>query len=115
MDIRERQQDGLTILALTGRLTVNDQPGLLKTAVATSVDRGVRCVVLDLSDVKYIDSTRLGELIASHVTLSRQGGRLCLAATPARVAELLAMAGLDGIFDRYDTVADAVASAKPLG
>ena len=112
MEIRERQQDGVTVIALAGRLTVNDKPGLLKGAVAGAAERGARQVVLDLADVHYIDSTRLGEVIASHVTLSRLGGRLQLAAVPARVAELFAMAGLDGIFSHYPTVDLAIADRR---
>src|SRR5437016_8347801 len=109
MEIRERQDGGVTIIELTGRLTVNDQPGMLKEAVATAVERGARIVLLDLAAVRYIDSTRLGELIAAHVTFSRQGGRLRLVATPPRIADLLTMAGLDGIFERFATIDDAKA------
>jgi anti-sigma B factor antagonist len=109
MDIRERQQDGVTVIELAGRLTVNDRPGLLKGAVGAAVERGARMVVLDLSSVKYIDSTRLGELIAAHVTLSRLDGQLRLAGTPPRVTELFAMAGLDCVFARFDSVAAAIA------
>jgi anti-sigma B factor antagonist len=85
MEIRERQVQDITIVELAGRLTVNDQPGLLKEAVAEAVRRGARRVLLDLSGVRYIDSTRLGELIAAHITVSRQGGRLTLVATPPRI------------------------------
>jgi anti-sigma B factor antagonist len=109
MELTERQDGDVAVITLTGRLTVNDKPGLLKGAVATAVARGAKHVVLDLGSVKYIDSTRLGELIAAHVTLSRQGGRLSLAGVPARVSELLSMAGLDGVFSRYETVQDAIA------
>ena len=108
MELSERQEGDVTVITLTGRLTVNDKPGLLKGAVATAVGRGAKHVVLDLSAVKYIDSTRLGELIAAHVTLSRQGGRLSLAGVPVRVAELLGMAGLDGVFSRFPNVGDAI-------
>lgn len=108
MEIRERQQDGVTVIELAGRLTVNDRPGMLKGAVGAAVERGARQVVLDLSSVMYIDSTRLGELIAAHVTLSRLGGKLQLAGTPPRVTELFAMAGLDGVFSRFASVSDAI-------
>src|SRR5215510_15986815 len=96
MEIRERQLGELTVVELTGRLTVNDQPGLLKEAVAAAVGKGARHVVLDLSGVRYIDSTRLGELIAAHITVTRQGGRLKLVAAPDRIVELLSLAGLGG-------------------
>ena len=108
MEIRERQVRDVTIVELAGRLTVNDQPGMLKEAVAEAVKRGARRVLLDLSGVRYIDSTRLGELIAAHVTVSRQGGRLTLVATPPRIIELLDMAGLDGVFERLSTVEEAI-------
>jgi len=110
MDIRERQTGNLTIVELAGRLTVNDQPGLLKEAVASAVARGARNVLLDLSGVRYIDSTRLGELIAAHVTVTRQGGKLKLVGTPERIVELLQMAGLDGIFERFATADEAARS-----
>ena len=80
---------------------------MLKEAVAGAVKRGARHVLLDLGGVHYIDSTRLGELIAAHVSLSRQGGQLRLVATPARIMDLLAVAGLDGIFERFATMAEA--------
>jgi anti-sigma B factor antagonist len=110
MDIRERQIDGVTLLELGGRFTAADEPGRLRDAVALAVKQGARQVVLDLSSVHYIDSTRLGELITAHISLSRQGGRLVLAATPPRILELLDLAGLDGIFERHDSVAVAIQS-----
>ena len=112
VDIRERQVGELTVVELTGRLTVTDHPGVLKEAVAAAVAQGARHVVLELSGVRYIDSTRLGELIAAHITVSRQGGKLKLVGTPDRVTELLRMAGLDGVFERFATTDDAARSLK---
>ncbi|MCC7009200.1 MAG: STAS domain-containing protein [Acidobacteria bacterium] len=105
--VRERLEGGIGIIELAGRLTVNDQPGLLKEAVAHVVDRGARHVLVDLSGVPYIDSTRLGELIAAHVTLSRRGGRLHLSGTPRRIIDLLVLAGLADVFERFDSLEDA--------
>jgi anti-sigma B factor antagonist len=112
MELKERQIGNITVVELAGRLTVNDQPGALKEAVAEAVKRGARRVLLDLSGVRYIDSTRLGELIASHVSVTRQGGRLTLVATPPRIVELLDMAGLNGVFERLETIDEAVAEAN---
>lgn len=106
-NIRERLDGGIGVVELDGRLTVNDDPGMLKEAVARIVQRGAVNVLIDLSGVNYIDSTRLGELIAAHVTVSRHGGRLKLVRTPARVVELLAIAGLGDVFERFDSVDEA--------
>jgi anti-sigma B factor antagonist len=102
----------VAVLTVGGRLTVTDEPGQLKAAVARALSQGARHVVLDLGGVQYIDSTRLGELIAAHVAVSRQGGQLRFARTPARVAELVAMAGLGDLFPQFETVEDAVRGAR---
>jgi anti-sigma B factor antagonist len=112
MDIRTERTGDVAHIALRGRVTVSDRPGLLKQAVAASVDEGARHVLLDLSGVRYIDSTRLGELIAAHVTVSRHGGRLKLIGTPARIVELLVTAGLDSVFDRYASADEAARSLE---
>ncbi len=92
------------IVELTGRVTVSDYPGLVKEAVAAVLQDGARNVLVDLSGVNYIDSTRLGELIAAHVTVTRQSGRLKLVRTPARVVELLLLSGLGDVFERFDSI-----------
>jgi anti-sigma B factor antagonist len=112
MEIRVRDVGEFAILELTGRLTVNDQPGLLKESVNDAMGRGARTVLIDLSGVRYIDSTRLGELITAHITISRLGGKLRLVGTPDAILELLAISGLDGIFPRYATIEDATAELR---
>ena len=107
MEIRQKQSGPIAILELEGRLTVNDQPGLLKEAVNAALQNGARHVLLVLSGVGYIDSTRLGELIAAHITVSRRGGRLRLVGTPDRINELLTLAGLESVFERFATTDEA--------
>jgi anti-sigma B factor antagonist len=108
MEIRERRSGNRIVVELTGRLTVNDQQGALREAITGALRDGAKDVLLDLSGVRYIDSTRLGELISAHITVSRSGGRLKLIGTPNTILELLAMAGLDGIFERHATIEDAI-------
>ena len=103
MQITEKRNGPIAVLELTGRLTVNDQPGMLREAVTAALQDGARHVLLNLAGVFYIDSTRLGEIISAHVTVARRGGRLCLVGTPDRITELLAIAGLEGVFERFAT------------
>ena len=109
MEIRQQQTGPVAIMELAGRLTVNDQPGMLKEAVAGALQGGAKHVLLVLSGVHYIDSTRLGELIAARVTVTRRGGRLCLIGTPDRINELLTIAGLEGVFERFSSIEAATA------
>jgi anti-sigma B factor antagonist len=104
MEITRRLDDGIAVLGLVGRLTVNDTPGLLKTAAARAIADGASAVALDLSQVPYIDSTRLGELIAAHITVTRQHGRLVLICPTQRITALLRLAGLEGIFETFESL-----------
>ncbi len=110
MEIHSSLDGTIATLKMTGRLTVSDEPGSLKQAAADAVAGGAKSVVLDLSQVPYIDSTRLGELIAAHVTVSRQGGRLVVAGATSHISNLLKVAGLGGIFESFGSVADAHAA-----
>ena len=83
---------------------MNDTPGLLKTEATQAVADGARAVILDLAQVPYIDSTRLGELIGAHITVARQGGRLVLVCPTERITALLTLAGLGGIFETYSSL-----------
>ena len=107
MEITRRIEDGIAVLALVGRLTVNDTPGQLKAAAAQAIAEGAHAVALDLSQVPYIDSTRLGELIAAHITVARQNGRLVLICPTQRITALLKLAGLEGIFETYPSLDQA--------
>jgi len=110
MNIEVHRQGDVAIIALEGRLTFNDRPRQLRDVVLGALAGGAKHVLLDLSAVRYIDSTRLGELIGAHVSVTRQGGRLKLVKTPDRIVELLAIAGLDGVFERFDSIEAALNS-----
>lgn len=110
MLISERTIDEVTIVDIAGRLTMNEGRGLVKGAVDRLIDRGSTQIVLNLEGLKYIDSACLGELIQSHAALCRKGGRLKLVKTPEHLHELLRLAGLEGVFDSFDTEIDAARS-----
>ena len=116
MLVSERTIDDVTIVDIAGRLTMNEGRGLVKGAVERLIDRGSVHVVLNLEGLKYIDSACLGELIQSHAALCRKGGRLKLVRTPDHLHELLRLAGLEGVFDSFNTEAEAARSfSAPFG
>lgn len=78
----------------TGRLTLSDSNGALKNAVNALVEAGRARFVLNLEGVPYVDSSGLGEIASAHVTVSRTGGRLLLAAVNERVMEALTVTKL---------------------
>ena len=112
MEIHEQRTGDAVVLALVGRLTVSDKTGLLKDAVMRHLAAGARHILIELADVVYIDSTRLGDLIATHIAVTKQGGRLTLVRVPPRVAALLSLAGLDPLFEQQSSL-EAALSHEP--
>jgi anti-anti-sigma factor len=113
MNIEQRQVGDITLIDVRGRLTMNDGHGQLKQTITGLTERGCVRIVLNLQDLRYLDSACLGELINSHIRLSRQQGRLKLLNVPNHLHELLKLAGLEGVFETFTSEADAVRSFQP--
>jgi len=69
---------------------------------------GGRRIVLDLSGVRYMDSTGLGALLTVYRNTIAAGGSLCIAAVRPQVATLLRVVHADRVMDVYDTVQEAL-------
>lgn len=84
---------------------------VLKSSLVALLGQGFTHFVLDLSQVRYLDSTGLGVLIAFSRRLAEDGA-ITLAQAPSSVAALLEMTGLDATFDVCATVEDALAHVQ---
>jgi anti-sigma B factor antagonist len=116
MQIEERAVAGVTVLAVSGEITLNSGGGqALKEKVAALMQEGRRRLVLELGSVTYVDSAGLGQLVQVQLTTAGQGGMLKLANTGPRLRQLLAVAKLSKIFDSHETEAAAVASFEATG
>ena len=111
MQIEERTSGEVTVMKVTGDITLN-QGGdvLLKDKVQSLLQQGQRKLVLDLGNVSYVDSAGLGQLVQIHATAKSKGGSLRLVNVTKRLKDLLVVTKLVTIFDSYDSEAEAVAS-----
>jgi len=110
MKYTTRQVDGVTILDLTGRITLGEGSVTLRDAVKDTVAKGSKKILLNLKDVDYIDSSGLGELVAGYTTVKNQGGELKLLHLTDKVHDLLQITKLYTVFDIHDNEAHAVSS-----
>jgi anti-sigma B factor antagonist len=87
LSVQDQEVGGVTVVRPAGRLTLSDSNGALKHAINSLVEAGRARFVLNLEGVPYVDSSGLGEIASAHVTVSRTGGQLLLAAVPDRVMD----------------------------
>ncbi|HEX6880143.1 MAG TPA: STAS domain-containing protein [Terriglobales bacterium] len=112
MKASTRQVDGVTIIDLSGRITLGEGSVVLRDTIRESVGKGVKKILLNLGDVTYIDSSGIGELVSAYTTVRNQGGELKLLNLTKKVHDLLQITKLYTVFDVRDDEAGAVGSFK---
>ena len=110
MIIQERAVDSVVVLDLGGRLALGDGDGLLKERVQQLIAGGTRRIILNLTDVSYVDSAGLGALVAVFLDSKKQGGSVKLVNPSKRLRDLLTMARLLTVLEITDSEPEAVAS-----
>ena len=112
MDIRieERIVGDVTILDIDGRLTIGLPAQRLKDKINSLTSEQRVQIVLNLKNVPYIDSSGLGQLVASYGSVVKAGGALKLLNVGSRNNDLLSITRLVTVFESFDTEAEAVQS-----
>jgi len=110
MKTSTRQVDGITILDLSGRITLGEGSVQLRDAVRDLLSKGSKNILLNLGDVNYIDSSGIGELVSAFTTVRNQGGELKLLNLTKKVHDLLQITKLYTVFDIKDDEASAIAA-----
>jgi anti-sigma B factor antagonist len=76
--LTERQIGAVTVLDLVGKLTIDHDAQRLKDKINSLIQQGRTEIVLNLTDVSYIDSGGLGQLVASYGSVAKTSGGLKL-------------------------------------
>lgn len=97
----------IPVLQVHGEVDVYSAPAL-KERIAESISGAAPVVVIDLSNVEFMDSTGLGALVAARTTAVEAGGRLPVVCDRDRILKLFQITGLDGVFEVYPSVEAAV-------
>ena len=115
LEYKIRQTREVTILDLTGRISVGEAlafgPGsgtVLSDVIRDLASKGHRKILLNLKDVKYIDSSGMGDVMRSFTGLQRLGGELKLLSPAPRVLEALQLTRLHKILKIEDDEVSAI-------
>ena len=110
LTLEERHAGDVTVLVLTGEMTLDDGDLAFRKRIHDLIDRGRPKVVLDLGGVTYIDSSGVGMLVAKLKTLKEHGGDMKLLHLNRRAETLFGMLKLLIVFETFQDEAAAVRS-----
>jgi anti-sigma B factor antagonist len=105
-----RQVDDVTVVDVSGRITLGEGNVMLRELVRQLVEAGHKKIALNLHEVGYVDSSGLGELVKAYATVRNQGGQLILVNPSKRVQDLLRLTNLSAVFTIEADEASAIKS-----
>jgi anti-sigma B factor antagonist len=108
MKTSTRQVNGVTVVDLSGRITLGEGSVVLRDTIRDLVGKGDKKILLNLGDVSYIDSSGIGELVSAYTTVRNQGGELKLLNLTKKVHDLLQITKLYTVFDVKDDESTAI-------
>jgi len=110
LKMTDREVDGVSIVALDGRIVLGEESNALREKVKAMMAAGKKKIVLNMDNITFIDSAGLGTLVAAHHSAKAQGASLRLCHLGSKFQEVLQITKLMTVFDVYKTEAEAVAS-----
>ncbi len=103
-----RQVDSVTIVDLSGRITLGEATSILREALQDLAGKGQKKILLNLADVNYIDSSGVASLVEAFQVAKRSGKTFALASVNPAARRVLELARLDKVFTIHATVADGL-------
>ena len=105
-----RQVGNVTVIDAAGRITLGEGASSFRDTVRELSSKGDKKILLNLSEVSYIDSSGIGEMVSGFTTVTNHGGQLKLLGLSKRVKDLLQITKLYTVFEVFDDEAAAVRS-----
>jgi anti-sigma B factor antagonist len=110
MKTKVSERYGAVVIELKGNVMGGDDTKEFNELLHKFIDEEKKNIVVDLSDVKFMNSSGLGMLIGGLTTVKKANGSFKLANVTEKIESLLIITKLITIFEFYNTVDEAVAS-----
>lgn len=112
LNVSKRTVDGIPVIDLSGRLVFGDETKTLRKIVKEAIEQSDANIVLNLSDVAYVDSGGIGTLVGLYTSARAAGGDLKLACPNSRVQHVLEITRLLTILSVYASEEQAIADLR---
>ena len=110
MAITERQVDGVTMVEISGRITIGAGSQELDNKIKELVGGGAQSILLDCSGIERIDTQGIQAIVRGFTTLKEKDGKLKLLRLPPRMREVLRVTRLIEYIESFDDEAEAIKS-----
>jgi anti-sigma B factor antagonist len=106
-EVTVSEKPGIPVLAVRGEIDVASAPEF-HASLSDLIGQGPEVIMVDLSEVSFIDSTGLGVLVGAEKEMRQAGQDLRLVVTQPQITRLLELTGLDEVFTVVASTDDSV-------
>ena len=110
MKIKQEAIGDVYVLRLSGQLMGGPDADAVRETILSALNQGYKNLLVDLKDVSWVNSTGLGILISSHITVSNNGGFLKLMRVSRRIDSIFMVTRLNTVFQVFESEPEALAS-----
>src|ERR1700726_2638596 len=110
LKMMDSEVGGISVVALDGRIVLGEESQALRQKLKGLIAEGNKKIILNMDNIKYIDSAGLGIWFAAHINAKLQGASLILSNLGTKFQEILQITKLGTVFHVFNTEAAAVAS-----
>lgn len=115
MKIKQEAIGNVYVIRLSGQLMGGPDADAVRETILSILNQGYKNLLVDLKDISWVNSTGLGILISSHITVSNNGGHLRLMRVSKRIDSIFMVTRLNTVFQVFDTEEEALASYEGSG
>jgi anti-sigma B factor antagonist len=105
-----RQIGHISVVDLSGKITIGEGDVALRNAVQEILESGNQHILLNLEKVSYMDSAGIGELVACYKRAKEKEGSVKLLNPSGKVYDLLSLTKLEEVFDTFTDEKEALVS-----
>ena len=95
------------VVSFKGKVMGGPDAQKFQDQISSFLENGKKNIIVDMSDVKFVDSSGIGNIIKAFSTVQQVGGKLKLAGLTDKIKGVLSIVKLDKIFEQYPTVDEA--------
>jgi anti-sigma B factor antagonist len=110
MKIEKRKKSDVVILDLKGKILIGDGIDVLRDSINSTINEQETKVLLNFSEVPYLDSTGLGEVVRSYTSIKKAGGVVKIVNLTNKVRDLLSVTKLITVFETFEDEDKAIGS-----
>ncbi len=96
-----RQVGHVSIVDISGKITIGEGDVVLRERVNELLDSGQKNLLLNLEKVSYMDSAGIGELVACYKRAKEKEGTVKLLNPSGKVYDLLQLTKLEEVFETF--------------